>query len=99
MLTNVQLVPQHVRHPVLLVLAPLVFVSPVSLHNSPLLANVSLLARLELSVPLALVSSVTPIAPVAPDPLSSNVQHASRLVLFSHLDVAYQHVSNPNTST
>ena len=83
----------------MLLAAPLVFVSAVSPHNSLHLVNVSLLARLELSVPPVLVLSVTPIAPVAPDPLSSNVQHASRRVLFSPLDVAYQHVPNPSSST
>lgn len=42
---------------------------------------------MELSLLPALVLSVTPIAPVAPDPLSTNVQHARR-VLFSQVDVA-----------
>lgn len=84
----------------MIVAAPIVFVSLVSPQNSPYLVNVSLLARMELSLPPVLVLSVTPIAPVAPDPpLSVNVQHAYRRVLFSHLDVAYEHVPNPNSST
>ena len=83
----------------MLVAAPLLIVSPVNPRYSPHLVNVSLLARVELSLPPALVLSVTPIAPVAPDPLSTNVYHAPRRVVFSHLNVAYQHVSNPSTST
>lgn len=87
MLINVQLVLKHVHH-LVIVAPPIVFVSPVSPQNSPYLVNVSLLARMELSLPPVLVLSVTPIAPVAPDPLSRNVNHAHRCVLFSQMDVA-----------
>jgi hypothetical protein len=64
----------------------------VQTNNWPHLVNVSLLARVELSVRLVLVFHVTPIAPVAPVPLSTNVQHAPRSFLFSQLDVVYQRV-------
>ena len=83
----------------MLLAAPLVIVSPVMPHNSPHLVNVCLLARMELSLPPALVLRVTLIAPVAPDLLSMNVQNASRRVLFSHMDVAYQHVSDHSSLT
>lgn len=83
----------------MLLAAPILIVSPVTPHFSPHLVNVLLLARVELSIPQALVLSVIPIAPVAPEPLSTNVHHVTRRVLFLHLDVAYQHVFNPSTLT
>ena len=80
-------------------LAPPIFVLPVHPHNSPLLVNASLLARVELSVPPVLVFRVILIAPIAQEPLSANVQHAPRSFPFSHLDVVYQRVVNPSFST
>lgn len=60
----------------------------------------SLIARMELLVVSPIfVLPVMVIASAAPDPLSINVQHAPRIVLFSKRVVAYGCVTRVSTST
>ena len=54
---------------------------------SRFLVIASLLARMDLSSPTILVSSVIPIAKPAMESLSTNVYHVLHTFLFSNLDV------------